>query len=392
MNEQPHPSRVRLLPWQVPDRLIDAALIGLLTVGFLVRNSVDNGAYEAGEWIAFAIAVGLVLVRRAHPVPTLAAALAASAVVIAVTDRPTVLFPVALVALFTVAQQNTRRIAAVAGAITTLSFLLMITALLKGDAIEGAGLAAIAWPAFAAAAGAAVRAVRESVATAQERALQAEQSRELEAQRRVIEERLRIARDVHDLVAHHIAVINVQSAVAGHLMESDADAAGEALDAVRDAASTVVDQLGELLGVLRSPEDATEPTTPTPDLTAVEDLIASFAASGLDIRHETSGTPRAMSGLAEVTAYRVVQESLTNAHKHGVGAATVSLRFDDQGLEVAVTNPTPGPVGEDEGSGGFGLVGMRERVEAIGGSISAGPSPDGQRFEVHAKLPGTDQE
>lgn len=389
MSAQPHLDRVRLLPWSIPHWLIDAVLISITIVGFVARQFVDDGGFETAEWISLAVSIVLLLTRRRYPVQTLAIAVAVSAVVIAVTDRPPVLFPVALIALFTVALQFPRRTAIVAGAITTASFLLMITTLLRRGVIDGAGLASISWPAFAAAAGAAVRSTRLNVAAAEERALRAEESRELEAQRRVVEERLRIARDVHDLVAHHIAVINVQSGVAGHLMESDPAAAGQALDVVRDSASTVVDQLGELLGVLRSPDDSDELIAPTPDLAAIDDLISSFASSGLAVRDERSGTPRPLSGSAEVAAYRVVQEALTNAHKHGGGTACVALRYNDDGLSIVASNPVIGH-GNDTHDHGFGLIGMRERVEAVGGALEAGPSDDGQQFEIAATIPRKD--
>lgn len=391
MTEQPHPNRVRLLPWDIPDRLIDSALVVLTVVGFVGREANGEGTFEPIEWIALTVAIVMILLRRRYPREALGLAIAAAAGVVAVTDGPNLLLPIALVLLFNVAQRFDRRTAIVAGAATTAAFFLIITAVLRQDAFGGAGLAAIAWPAFAAAAGAAVRSARESVRSADERALRAEESQNLEAQRRVVEERLRIARDVHDLVAHHIAVINVQSAVAGHLMETDPPAAGEALDVVRSAASTVVDQLGELLGVLRSPDDADEPTAPTPDLAAIGDLISSFAASGLTVRTETSGAPRPMSGLAELAAYRVVQEALTNAHKHGKGSATVSLRFGGDGLEVTVANPVT-TLDPDDNHDGFGLIGMRERVEAVGGNLESGLSHGGQQFEVAATIPGKDHE
>lgn len=391
MNEQPHPDRVRLLPWAVPDRLIDAVLIAVITIGFLVRPAVEDTSYEATDWMAFGLAVALLLVRRRFPRETLAIAVAAAAVNVGLTDRPPALLPVALLALYAVATQYRRTVAIVAGLITTASFVLMMTVLLRRNAIDGASLAALAWPAFAAAAGTAVRAARENIAVAEERALRAEEARELETRRRVIEERLRIARDVHDLVAHHIAVINVQSGVAGHLIDSNPEAASKALREVRGAASTVVDQLGELLGVLRSPDDdePSDALAPTVDIAAIDDLISSFSSSGLDIREERAGRPRKMSGSAEVAAYRVVQEALTNAHKHGDGRATVGLRFDESGLHITVANEHPERNRSGDGLGnGFGLVGMRERVESVGGHVVAGADDAGNGFVLHAHIPG----
>ena len=364
MDEQPHPDRVRLLPWRVPDWLVDVVLIGLVVLGFIARPFADRGgSVGASEWVDLAIAITLLLTRRRYPLPTLAAGVVATVAIVRISDRPSMLMPVVLVLLATVSLRYERRIAVIAGSITTVIFAMMVIALLRHGDIDGAGLASIAWPAFAVAAGTTVRTTRENLAAAQLRALRAEESRQLEAQRQVIEERLRIARDVHDLVAHHIAVINVQSGVAGHLLESDPVAASEALAVVRGAAATVIDELGELLSVLRTSEDGDGPTQPTPDLATIPDLISSFAASGLIVRHETTGTPRPLTASAELAAYRLIQEALTNAHKYGDGTGTLSLRFDDAGLEINVSNPSydTGPSG-----GGFGLVGMRERIEAVG--------------------------
>lgn len=384
MSEQPHPVGVRLLPWHIPPWVIDGLLVSFAVIGFVRRPFAESGGHEAADWIALVAGVTFLLTRRRFPIPTLVAAVATSLFVVAITDRPSMLLPVSLAVLFTVGLQCGRRVALTAGAVTMALFAGMVIALLQRGDLDGAGLASIAWPAFAITAGIGVRASRQNLAATEERARQAEASRELESERRVIEERLRIARDVHDLVAHHIAVINVQSGVAGHLVESDPVAAVQALSVVRNAAATVVGELGDLLGVLRSPDDVDDPTAPTPDLAAIEDLISSFAASGLQVRRETSGTRRNFSDSAQLAAYRVVQEALTNAHKYGTGQAEVAVRFDEHGVEIAVSNSIDrsSPQGN-----GFGLVGMRERVEATGGTLTANQSADGSRFDVIALIP-----
>jgi len=385
MNDEPHPDRVRLSPWRVPSWLIDAALIGILVIGFLRRSFRESGGgFDAADWVIVAIGVALLLSRRRFPLASLAVALAATTVLSVITDRPILLMPVTIVLLFNVGLHRERRVAITAGAVTTVAFAVVVIALLQHGDIGGAGLAAIAWPAFAIAAGAAIRTTRENIAAERERARRAEQSRQLEARRLVVEERLRIARDVHDLVAHHIAVINVQAGVADHLLASDPDAASNALDVVRGAASTVVDELGELLAVLRTPDEASDPTAPTPDLESVADLISSFAASGLAVEHETSGTNRNLTQSAELAAYRVVQEGLTNAHKYGDGHARVSLAFEPAWLSVEISNRIDS--GAASGNG-FGLVGMRERVEAVGGSLVVDADPDNHTFSVTAMLP-----
>ncbi len=383
MEQQPRPERVRLLPRAISDHVVDATIVGVLTTGFVVRAAVEGDGIEVVEVASLALAIVLVLVRRRYPVPALVLAMLGAGLVLAATEQPPVLLPAALVILFTLAVESPRRTALAAGAATTGALLVMVAVLLRRDGVDGAILAAIAWPAFATAAGTTVRSTRESVAAANERALRAEETREQEARRRVVEERLRIARDVHDLVAHHIAVVNVQAGVAEHLLRSDPAAADEALQTVRGAASTVIDQLAELLAVLRSTDDAAG-TTPTPDLAAVDDLVDAFATSGLHVTVERSGRPRALTRSAELAGYRVVQEALTNAHKHGDGSALVALHFDDDGLTVTVSNPAADP--PDAATGGFGLIGMTERVEATGGTVRADRTDDG-RFEVTATLP-----
>ena len=390
MSEQPRPERMRLLPWAIPMWLVDAVLVSIPVLGLVGRNLLDDGSDSAVEIVAATLAVVVILGRRRHPVAGLVLAVAATPIVVGLADRPSVIMLAALIALFHVATTHRARTAVIAGMATTVVFASVVIALLEEGAIEGGGLAAIAWPAFAAAAGAAVRAIRENLAGAQDRARRAEATRELEAERRVIEERLRIARDVHDLVAHHIAVINVQSGVAAHVHRNDAEAADTALANVRQAASTAIDELGQLLAVLRSPGEGAGPVVPAPDLDAIDDLISSFASSGLDVERRTSGARRPMSASAQVAAYRVAQEALTNAHKHGAGAATITQRFDDDVFEIVVSNRLGSTGRRDDRAtgdnrGGYGLAGMRERVEAVGGALSLDTTDD--RFTVRVTIP-----
>ncbi|MDJ0768127.1 MAG: histidine kinase [Ilumatobacter sp.] len=385
MSEQPHPEGVRLSPWRVPPWAIDTVFVAVIVVAFIVRPFTDDiDSYGWVDWFGGAAAVLALLSRRRFPLATLTVAVAATVVAIAASDRPSLIMPVVLVALYTVATRFHWKVAIAAGAATTLVFAVLVIALIDRGEIAGAGLAAIAWPAFAVAAGTAVRTTRENIAAAHERARRAEETRELEARRRVVEERLRIARDVHDLVAHHIAVVNVQAGVASHVVRSDPDAAADALGIVRNAAATVVTELGELLSVLRASDEADDPTEPTPDLSAIGDLVSSFAASGLEVGFETTGSPRPLSPTAQLAGYRVVQEALTNAHKYGDGSATVAQRFGDDALEIVVTNP----VGSRAGDGsGLGLLGMRERLEAVGGSLDIDDDRTHRRFSVTAVIP-----
>jgi signal transduction histidine kinase len=232
--------------------------------------------------------------------------------------------------------------------------------------------------------GLAVSSQRAAVAAAEERAQQAEATREEEAVRRVTDERLRIARELHDVVAHHISVINVQAGVARHLLDAQPDKAREAMGLVRESSRTVLTEMSTVLGLLRTGEDEL-PTAPAPGLGQISALLDSMRRAGLQVTARTSGEPRPLSQIADLTAYRVAQESLTNALKHGTGTADLDFDYDTSGVTVEVRNPqrTSGPPAP---GGGHGLVGMRERVAAIGGRFTAGATPDGS-FTVCVQIP-----
>jgi signal transduction histidine kinase len=205
---------------------------------------------------------------------------------------------------------------------------------------------------------------------------------EQESRRRLVEERLRIARDVHDLVAHNLAVVTVQAGAAVNLLPDRPEAAREALDHVRTAGADVLDELGTLLGVLRS-DDAVPTTEPTPGLPDLGRLLDSFASAGLRVDHTVSGSAGAVAATVQATAYRVVQESLTNAARHGDGRARLRLTHTPGRLHIEVRN---GCVAGRTAGTGYGLSGMRERVASVGGTLSAGPTPSGE-FVVEAHLP-----
>ncbi|MEW2403381.1 histidine kinase [Streptomyces sp. NPDC046862] len=225
-----------------------------------------------------------------------------------------------------------------------------------------------------------------------ERARRAEASKEEEARRRVAEERLRIARELHDVIAHHIALITLQAGVAGHLLRTEPDQADTALGHIRDAGRTVLDELSSLLYVLRQPDDETDgpqPTEPVPGLSRLGRLLESVTAAGLGVRHRRAGRSRPLPIAVDLAAYRIIQEGLTNAHKHG-GHAVADLLVDyrTDALHIEISSPlrtgssaAPAAVGT-----GHGLTGMRERAHAVGGSIHAGAQADG-RFRLDARLP-----
>ncbi|WP_243392991.1 sensor histidine kinase [Microbacterium testaceum] len=237
--------------------------------------------------------------------------------------------------------------------------------------------------ALAGALGDAARSRRAYVDAVIERARRAEQTREAEARRRVTEERLRIARDLHDAVAHQISVISLNAGVATSTLEARPERAREALATIRTASRDVLAEIGSLLAVLRAPDESG--SREQPGLARLGDVVESVRVAGFDVVVRDELAPDVLPLTLDIVAYRVVQEGLTNALKHGTGRrAHVLLRRVDDAVEVVVTNPLDRPVEEPTASG-FGLVGLRERVESVGGNLQAGVAPGG--FRLAALLP-----
>ncbi|WP_109778881.1 sensor histidine kinase [Streptomyces sp. CG 926] len=307
--------------------------------------------------------------------------------------------PVAMctvIALYTVASRTDRPTTWRIGLLTMagLTGVAMLAGPLPWYAQENIGI--FAWTGMAAAAGDAVRSRRAFVDAIRERAERAERTREEEARRRVAEERLRIARDLHDVVAHHIALVNVQAGVAAHVMDKRPDQAKEALAHVRDASRSALNELRATVGLLRQSGDPEAPTEPAPGLGVLDELVDTFRHAGLPVEVivQLDGTPQAgaLPAAVDLAAYRVIQEALTNVRKHaGPGAkAEVSVVRVGPSVEVTVLDDggesaDPAPEPTDPG-GGHGLLGMRERTGALGGTCFAGPRFGGG-YRVHAILP-----
>jgi signal transduction histidine kinase len=209
---------------------------------------------------------------------------------------------------------------------------------------------------------------------------------EQDARRRIDEERLRIARELHDVVAHTMATINVQAGAAVHVLPSRPEAAADALQAIKAASKEGLRELRAILNVLRQADDA-DPTQPTPGTAQLEALVAGARRAGLETTLSVTGTPATLPAAVDLAAYRIVQESLTNAIRHaGPAQASVWLSYGDDELRIDVADTGRGkPAGVSDGAG-HGLVGMRERAAAVGGSVETGPSPGGG-FRVAARLP-----
>lgn len=212
------------------------------------------------------------------------------------------------------------------------------------------------------------------------------QEQEQEQRRRVAEERLSIARDLHDVLAHSMSVIRVQAGVALHLMDSHPEQVRTALRAITTASDDGMRELRAAVGALRR-DDEQAPLTPAPGLERLDGLVAGARAAGLDVTEHRTGAVRALPPDVELVAYRVVQEALTNAVRHAVDASTqVALHYGDDALVVQVDDDGTGTSHAAPAGGGSGLVGMRERVAGLGGVLETGPRP-GRGFRVRAVLP-----
>ena len=199
---------------------------------------------------------------------------------------------------------------------------------------------------------------------------------------------MRIARDLHDVLAHNISVINVQANTALHLMDRQPDRAKEALTAIHGVSKEALNELRAVLGVLRDGEHAEDiaPRAPSPGLARLPDLLSSVRTAGLDVQLTSEGAIRPLPADADIAAYRVIQESLTNVRRHSKAAsAAVSVRYEASGVAIKVADEGAGP--EDPShSAGNGINGMAERVHELGGTFYAGFKAGGG-FEVLAWLP-----
>ncbi|MFI6567608.1 sensor histidine kinase [Streptomyces sp. NPDC050534] len=377
---------------------LDAALAAGVLACMVAGSFVDPNGRNGGEWdirtpdtLALVLMTlgALALVFRRRVPRTVLALTGTVSVIESVVDDPRA--PVAMsavVALFTVAATTDRPTTWRLGLLTmtVLTGAAMLAGPLPWYAQEN--LAIFAWTGIGATAGDAVRSRRAVVQAIRERAERAERTREEEARRRVAEERLRIARDLHDVVAHHIALVNVQAGVAAHVMDKRPDQAKEALAHVREASRSALNELRATVGLLRQSGDPEAPTEPAPGLDRLDELVGTFRSAGLhvDVARADQGT--SLPAAVGLAAYRVIQEALTNVQKHAGTEAKAEVSVVRVGPNVEITVLDNGATEDDEpaSGGGHGLLGMRERVTALRGTLTTGPRYGGG-FRVHAILP-----
>ncbi|QES50469.1 two-component sensor histidine kinase [Streptomyces venezuelae] len=340
----------------------------------------------------------LLVLRRSRPRAVLAATSVLAFVELATMEPRAPVAICTVVALYTVAAATDRPTTWRVGLLTMtgLTGVAMLAGPLPWYAQENIGI--FAWTGMAAAAGDAVRSRRAFVDAIRERAERAERTREEEARRRVAEERLRIARDLHDVVAHHIALVNVQAGVAAHVMDKRPDQAKEALAHVREASRSALNELRATVGLLRQSGDPEAPTEPAPGLAVLDELVDTFRHAGLPVAvavavDRPSGAEGPLPAAVDLAVYRVIQEALTNVRKHAGPDAKAEVSVVRVGSSVEITvlddgggEPAAAPEDAGRAGGTHGLLGMRERAGALGGSCHAGPRFGGG-FRVHVVLP-----
>jgi len=381
--------RSRLARALVLDGLVTFAVGVVAVVGSHFAGRMQGAAVGPLGYGLIGVGVASLLARRVWPRATLAVSVAASAAYLATGNPPGPIFLAPAIAMYSLAARTTARrsLAAcgIAFVVLIAGHLPTVLGLTGSELFErgpGSLAWAVGWMVLPWAVGTAVRLGRE----------EAMRGREEEARDRVYEERLRVARDIHDVVGHGLAVINMQAGVALHVLgkRPDADRGPDqvqaALVAIKDASKDALDELRGTLAVFRRPDDGA-PRRPMPGLDQLDTLVADMSESGLPVSLDVSGRRAKVSGGVDLAAYRIVQESLTNVLRHaGPATATVRVAYGPRELSLEVVDDGKGSAPEAVANGGHGIVGMRERAAAVGGTLDAGPRPGGG-FRVHAVLP-----
>ncbi|MBE1491082.1 sensor histidine kinase [Plantactinospora soyae] len=365
--------------WGWHGRAANTALVpvvGLVAVTGLVVQA--GGIDTAAEWAALLAVLAssaALYLRRCHPVAVGVVALAAVGSYGALLHRPGPIMLVFVVALYTVVDEGHLAVAIGLGLASVVAFALADSYNRTENTANGATLLHAGW--LVAVIVGVTRNRRAYLAEARARALVADQRTEEEARRRATEERLRIARELHDVLGHHLSLINVQASAALH--RPDPTRSEQALIAIKQTSKETLRELRTTLGILRQPGES--PTAPTPGLNRLDELVTLAVRSGLEIHTELTET-RPLPPEVDLAAYRIVQEALTNVTRHaGATTAVIRVRPDHDDVLVEVEDDGSGAVGPP----GNGIVGMGERARALGGSLTTGPGPDGG-FRVRARL------
>jgi signal transduction histidine kinase len=365
--------RLRRNPW-----VIDATLVGLLLL-FAAVWGKRTGELSIAIPLAFAQTIPL-LFRRRYPVFVLALVIAATIPLTAEVHSLNPLPP--FLAFYSLAAHASRRTALLAGA----AGLAALVAPVLYETNYGFAPFAFHLLVFPAAwvLGDNLRTRRAYYAALEERAARLERERDEQSQRAVAEEQARIARELHDVLAHNVSVMVVQAAAAGDVFDSHPARAREALRSIEQTGRAALQELRRLLGAVRTVDD--DPLAPQPGLKRLPELVDQVRRAGLEVELSVEGEQRPLASGVDLSAYRVVQEALTNTIKHAhASSADVRVRYDGDRVELVIADDGVGPSANGS-TDGHGLIGMRERVALYGGDLETTSRPEGG-FLVRASLP-----
>ncbi|GAA4096053.1 histidine kinase [Actinomadura miaoliensis] len=361
-------------------------------LGGLVQVDNTLSPPPAAAYLVAVVSCAVLPVRHRAPLAAMAATTAIGMLVplLGLVLTPLIVAP-AVISAYSLAVRTEGR---VASAVSLASATLLVASIPLFEALSWRDASRMgvvaAFPLVAGILGHSTQNRRAYLAAVEERAQRAEESRDSEARRRVAEERVRIARELHDLVAHQITLANAQATVAVHLFDTRPEQARKSLKELVETTGNALDELRATVGLLRQSGDAAAPAEPAPGLSRLPTLLESFRRAGLEVSVHQEGTARPLPPGVDLTAYRIVQEALTNVTKHaGTGSARVRLVWNRDRVTITVADDGgdgPGASTVPDRPPGYGLIGMRERATAVGGHLSAGRRPEGG-FLVSAQLP-----
>ena len=381
------------LHWLVrgtPSDVALAAVTGLVQVGgtaLAARHHVEARMLDVAGYLLLALGPAALIFRRRWPVAVLLVAFATTFCYL-LLGYPGGPIWLALIIAFGTALVLGHRIAAYMSLLIGYPCFGWLVNLVNGQPLPSAWIAGgiAAWLLLLVAVSELVRNRRAFARASRQRAIEEQRSQREAARRQATEERLGIARELHDVVAHSLSLINVQAGVALELMDHKPEQTRTALTAIKQTSKEALVDVQSVLDTLRRPDEEA-PRAPAPSIANIGLLVRRAEATGLAVEVEQAGQPSSLPANVDGAAYRIVQEALTNVVRHA-GAATVSIRIyqEERDLVVVVEDDGDGGPGSPATSGGSGVRGMRDRAAALGGQLTAGPKPGGG-FQVRARLP-----
>jgi signal transduction histidine kinase len=382
-------SRFSMREWVAVDVVAALVIAAGVTSGIAlgVTPRFSGTGWDVVRYGATGLAAGALPFRRRYPIGVLALVVAASALAVALQAPPPAVVLAAL-GLYSVASSSMRVTSQVALVVVLVATLSAFWAVggdrLENNLVATALLVLVAWLA-----GENTRSRRVYAAGVAQRAAERELEREERSRRAVAEERIGIARELHDIVAHAMSVITVRAGVARVVMSAHPEEVSEAIGIIETTARRALQEMRLLVGVLRNVESGDGELGPAPGLASVGDLIDQAAHAGVEVAVEIVGERRVLPGGADLSLYRIIQEALTNVVRHA-GPTRARLRIEYRADEIVIEVTDEGgrkgdPPQADPDSGGHGLIGMRERAALYGGALIAGPQ--GRGFQVRACLP-----